>query len=114
MNLIVTDIAQTRLHDLVGAKAAESNQAIRIFAQGGGCACSGARFGMGLDAAGEDDAVITVGPLTFIVDKMSAPILEDASIDYIEDVMQQGFSITAPNAASAEGAACGCGGGHGH
>ena len=114
LNLIVTDIAQTRLHDLVGAKAAESNQAIRIFAQGGGCGCSGASFGMGLDAATDEDAVITVGPLTFIVDPMSVPALEDASIDYIEDVMQQGFAITAPNATSMAGAGCGCGGAHGH
>ena len=114
MNLIVTDIAQTRLTDLIGEKMAENNQAIRIFAQGGGCACSGARFGMGLDAAAEEDQVINVGAVRFIVDPMSAPILEDASIDYVEDVMQQGFSITAPNAAMMEGAACGCGGAHGH
>ena len=51
--------------------------------------------------------------LTFVVDPMSAPSLEDASIDYIEDVMQQGFSINAPNAqASGGGCACGSGGCH--
>ena len=35
--------------------------------------------------------------------------VEDASIDYIQDVMQEGFQITAPNAEA--GGACGCGGG---
>ncbi|MEX2446520.1 MAG: iron-sulfur cluster assembly accessory protein [Dehalococcoidia bacterium] len=115
MNLIVTDIAQTRLTDLLGDRVATEEQGIRIFAQsGGGCACSGPRFGMGLDALGEQDSVFKVGELTFIVDPDSAPVLEDASIDYVEDVMQQGFSITAPNAAAAGGGACGCGGGHGH
>ena len=114
MNLIVTDIAQTRLSDLLGDKIANEDQAIRIFAQGGGCACSGARFGMGLDAVTEEDAVVKVGALTFVVDPTSAPVLEDASIDYVEDVMQQGFSITAPNAAAAAGGGCGCGGGGGH
>ena len=38
---------------------------------------------------------------------------EDASIDYVEDVMQQGFSINAPNAqAGGGGCACGSGGCH--
>ena len=110
MNLIVTDEAQTRLSTLIGERAASPDQAIRIFTAAGGCGCSGPRFGMGLDEAGDGDAVMKVGALTFIVDAESAPQLEDASIDYVEDVMQQGFSITAPNAASG-GGGCGCGGG---
>lgn len=114
MNLTVTDVAQTRLTDLVGARAEGGDQAIRIFTAGGGCGCSGPRFGMGLDTASEEDAVIKIGALTFIVDPMSAPSLEDASIDYVEDVMQQGFSINAPNAASGGGCGCGAGGGGCH
>ena len=112
MNLIVTDEAQTRLSTLIGERAASPDQAIRIFTAAGGCGCSGPRFGMGLDEVSEQDAVVKVGVLTFVVDPESADSLEDASIDYIEDVMQQGFSITAPNAVSA-GGGCGCGaGGH--
>ena len=112
MNITVTDVAQTRLSDLIGARPASAEQAIRIFAAAGGCGCSGPRFGLGLDAVSEQDAVMKIGVLTFIVDPESAPSLEDASIDYVEDVMQQGFSISAPNAVSA-GGGCGCGaGGH--
>lgn len=110
MNLTVTDLAQERLSSLLGERLNEADQAIRVFIAQGGCGCSGPRFGMGLDAPGEDDAVMTVGTLRFVVDPNSATSLEDASIDYIEDVMQQGFQITAPNAASA-GGSCGCGGG---
>ena len=113
MNLTVTDVAQTRLTDLLGERAAAGDQAIRIFAASGGCGCSGPRFGMGLDAVSEEDAVVKVGMLTFVVDASSASSLEDASIDYIEDVMQQGFAINAPNAASS-GGGCGCGAGGGH
>ncbi len=109
MNLTVTELAKTRLTDLLGERVAATDQGIRIFAQGGGCACSGARFGMGIDAVSQEDAVVRVGALTFIVDADSVPVLEDASIDYVEDVMQQGFSITAPNAATG-GGSCGCGG----
>ncbi len=108
MNLTVTDIAQNRLGDLIGARATSTEQAIRIFTAAGGCGCSGPRFGMGLDEASDGDAVVKIGELTFVVDAESAPQLEDASIDYVEDVMQQGFAINAPNAAA--GGACGCGG----
>ncbi|PKN79084.1 MAG: hypothetical protein CVU47_11235 [Chloroflexi bacterium HGW-Chloroflexi-9] len=110
MNLTVTDIAQQRLSSLIGERAAETGQAIRVFIAEGGCGCSGPRFGMGLDEAREDDAVMEFGVLKFVVDPASAPVLSDASIDYIEDVMQQGFQITAPNAQSG-GGGCACGGG---
>ena len=109
MNLTVTDEAQTRLSNLIGERAASPDQAIRIFAAAGGCGCSGPRFGMGIDEVAETDAVVKVGMLTFVVDAESAGSLEDASIDYVDGVMQQGFSITAPNAAT--GGGCGCGGG---
>lgn len=109
MNLTVTDLAQERLSSLLGERLNEADQAIRVFIAQGGCGCSGPRFGMGLDEVAEADNVMKIGTLTFVVDAESAPILEDASIDYIEDVMQQGFQITAPNAGG--GGSCGCGGG---
>jgi iron-sulfur cluster insertion protein len=109
VNLTVTPLAQERLASLIGDRARETGQGVRVFIQGGGCGCSGPRFGMGLDDATDEDTVVTVGSLAFIVDSASAPSLEDASIDYVEDVMQQGFSITAPNAQA--GGGCGCGGG---
>ncbi|MCK9485662.1 MAG: iron-sulfur cluster assembly accessory protein [Dehalococcoidia bacterium] len=110
MNLTVTELAQTRLTDLIGEQMQEQQQAIRVFIAQGGCGCSGPRFGMGLDQPSEEDAIVEIGALKFIADPASAPALQDASIDYIDDVMQQGFQITAPNAAS-EGGGCGCGGG---
>lgn len=112
MNLTVTDLAQQRLSSLIEEHDA-SAQAIRVFAQAGGCGCSGPAFGMGLDDPQATDAVIELGTLKFIADPTAAQALEGASIDYIEDVMQQGFSIEAPNAASVlgGGGACGCGGG---
>ena len=119
MNLTVTSIAQDRLASLIGER--EADQGIRVFVQAGGggcasgscgCGAGAPRFGMGLDTATPDDAVITVGTLRFLVDPASALTLNEASIDYVEDVMQQGFSITAPNAlGGAAPSAGGCGGG---
>ncbi len=110
MNLTVTDLAQQRLSALLADREETPDHAIRIFAQSGGCACSGPQFGMGLDSASDQDSVIRVGTLTFIVDSASAPVLEGASIDYVDDVMQSGFAIEAPNAAALGGGSCGCGG----
>jgi Fe-S cluster assembly iron-binding protein IscA len=45
--------------------------------------------------------------VTLIVDPESAPFLDDAEMDYSDDLMGQGFRINAP------GGGCGCGG-HGH
>jgi len=116
MNLTITDLAQQKLSALIEGEDI-GTKAIRVFAQGGGCACSGPGFGMGLDDAQATDAMIEFGGLKFIADPTSAAALDGASIDYIEDVMQQGFSIEAPNAAAilgGGGGACGCGGGGGH
>ena len=116
MNLTVTDLAQEKLSALMEENDAPA-QAIRVFAQGGGCACSGPQFGMGLDDPQATDSLIEFGTLKFIADPSSAAALEGASIDYIDDVMQQGFSIEAPNAAELMGAGggggWGCGGGGG-
>jgi iron-sulfur cluster assembly accessory protein len=112
MNLTVTDLARQRLSTLV-EEHDSGTQAIRVFAQAGGCGCSGPSFGMGLDDPQATDAVVEFGTLKFIADPATSQALEGASIDYIEDVMQQGFSIEAPNAAEilGGGGACGCGGG---
>jgi len=113
VNLTITELAQERLNDLVGEQMREQNAAIRVFMQQGGCGCSGPRFGMGLDQPSAEDAVVELGSLKFIVDPMSATSLEEASIDYVDDVMESGFQISAPNAVAA-GGGCGCGAGGGH
>ena len=112
MNLTVTDAAQQHLSSLLEERD-EAPQAIRVFAQGGGCGCSGPSLGMGLDDPQATDAVVEFGTLKFIADPTISQALEGASIDYVEDVMQQGFSIEAPNAAEilGGGGTCGCGGG---
>ena len=111
MNLTVTDGARDQLTTLLAGRE-EGPTAVRIFAQeGGGCACSGPGFGMGLDEVQEQDQVFEVGTLKIIADPVSALALEGASIDYRSDVMQQGFSIDAPNSALLGGGAGGAGGG---
>lgn len=113
MQLTVTDSASEKLTDIVSQRP-EPGLGVRLFAQdggGGGCGCSsGMRFGMAFDNAQQGDAHVTVGSLEFLVDPVSAQALEGASIDWVDNVMNSGFAITAPNAPKAAGGGgCGCG-----
>lgn len=111
MSLIVTDSAASKLSEIITQQSLEPGHGLRIVAGiGGGCACSGPRFGMGFDAEQEGDTILSIAGIKFIMDADTAPQIDGASIDYVDDVMQQGFSIEAPNAI-ATGGACGCGGG---
>ncbi|HZA24944.1 MAG TPA: iron-sulfur cluster assembly accessory protein [Dehalococcoidia bacterium] len=72
-----------------------------------------------------DDTVLNLEGVDFLMDSDSAPFLEEATIDYVENFGGQvGFVINNPMFASAGGCGCGsggcgcggggCGCGHGH
>ena len=62
-----------------------------------------------------DDTVLNVDGVSFLMDSDSAPFLEEATIDYVENLGGQvGFTINNPMYASAGGCGsggCGCGSG---
>ncbi len=61
-----------------------------------------------------DDITIDEDGVQFIVDSDSAPFLEKATIDFVEDLERVGFTITNPEYPAASGCGsggCGCGGG---
>lgn len=77
------------------------------------------RYGMGFDnEVAEDDQVIDLDGLRFIVDAESAPYAEGSEIDFIEGLMGRGFTISNPSYVQAGGCGCGsggsCGCGHAH
>ena len=81
--------------------------ALRLFVAGGGC--SGPQFGMALaDSAESDDTEFQFGGVRFLVDSESAPYLQGAEVDYIEEEMKSGFTIFNPSVQRAGG---GCGSG---
>ena len=81
--------------------------ALRLFVAGGGC--SGPQFGMALaDAAESDDTELEFGGVRFLVDSESAPFLDGAEVDYIDDVVRSGFTIFNPNVQSGGGCGGGC------
>ena len=60
----------------------------------------------------DDDTILDVDGVQFLMDSDSIPFLEEAIIDYIEDLTRVGFVINNPNFQVAGGCgsgSCGCG-----
>ncbi|HEV7908571.1 MAG TPA: iron-sulfur cluster assembly accessory protein [Pseudonocardiaceae bacterium] len=77
---------------------------LRIAVQPGGCA--GLRYQLFFDERSLDgDALRDFGGLKVAVDRMSAPYVEGAVIDFVDTIEKQGFTIENPNA----GGSCACG-----
>lgn len=77
---------------------------LRVAVQPGGC--SGLRYALYFDdQVQEGDVVTTYGSVDVRVDRMSAPYLKGATIDWLEGLDQSGFTINNPNA----GGSCACG-----
>jgi len=77
---------------------------LRVAVQPGGC--SGLRYQLFFDDRHIDgDQVTTYGTFGVVVDRMSVPYLMGASIDFVDTIEKQGFTIDNPNA----GGSCACG-----
>ncbi|MFC7344126.1 HesB/IscA family protein [Saccharopolyspora griseoalba] len=77
---------------------------LRIAVQPGGCA--GLRYQLFFDERSLDgDARRDFEGLGVVVDRMSAPYLQGAVIDFVDSIEKQGFTIDNPNA----GGSCACG-----
>ena len=78
--------------------------ALRVAVQPGGCA--GLRYNLFFDDRKmEDDVISSAYGLELRVDKMSAPYLRGATVDYVDGLQQSGFTIDNPNAKGS----CACG-----
>ena len=97
----VTDRAFTRLAEINGAGPAK---ALRVAVEGGGC--SGFQYELKLeDTAAEDDLVLEGAGQKVLIDPVSLPFLENAVIDFTEELIGARFVVQNPNATSS----CGCG-----
>lgn len=77
---------------------------LRIAVQPGGCA--GLQYQLFFDERSLDgDLELDIHGVPLVLDRMSAPYLGGATIDFTDTIEQQGFTIDNPNASS--GCACG-------
>ncbi len=103
VDIAMTDRAVEKAVALIEARGAARPE-LRVFVAGGGC--SGYQYGMALSEGREErDLALDLGRITLLVDPKSAPLLHGAEIDFIDDVMRSGFTISNPNAV----ASCACG-----
>ena len=96
----VTDRAFARLAEI---GASDQGQALRVAVEGGGC--SGFQYEIKLDAPEADDLVLEGQGQKVVVDAVSLPFLENAVIDFTDELIGARFVIENPNATSS----CGCG-----
>ena len=95
----VTRRAFERLSEI---NAANEGKALRIAVEGGGC--SGFQYEISLGNPTAEDLIIEEDGEKVIIDSASLPFLENAIIDYSDELIGARFVIDNPNATSS----CGC------
>jgi iron-sulfur cluster assembly accessory protein len=101
--VILTDAAAAKVGALLEQEGRDDLR-LRIAVQPGGC--SGLRYQLYFDEREIDgDIVSEFGSVKVVTDKMSAPYLSGASIDFVDTIEKQGFTIDNPNASGS----CACG-----
>lgn len=101
--VILTDAAAHKAKALLEQEGRDDMH-LRIAVQPGGCA--GLRYQLFFDDRTLDgDLFREFNGLQVAVDRMSAPYVQDAEIDFMDTIEKQGFTIDNPNA----GGACACG-----
>lgn len=110
-DISITASAAEKVTDLLSREVAANpsehegkSYALRIAVQPGGCA--GLRYALYFDDRKlDDDHVENVNGVEIRVDKMSAPYMKGAEVDYVDTLSQSGFTINNPNAKGT----CACG-----
>ncbi len=107
----ITPMAAAKVSELLGREVSANpaehegkEYALRVAVQPGGCA--GLRYALYFDDRQMDDDVVeTFHGVQIRMDRMSAPYLRGAEIDFLDTLEQSGFTINNPNAKGT----CACG-----
>ncbi len=101
--VLLTDVAASKVKSLLEQEGRDDLR-LRVGVQPGGC--SGLIYQLYFDERTLDgDLVVDFGGVEVVIDRMSAPYLGGATIDFADTIEKQGFTIDNPNA----GSSCACG-----
>ena len=101
--VVLTDVAAGKVQSLL-AQEGRDDLRLRVGVQPGGC--SGLIYQLYFDERTLDgDLVADFDGVEVVVDRMSAPYLLGATIDFADTIEKQGFTIDNPNATGS----CACG-----
>lgn len=99
----LSEVASNKVRSLLEQEGRDDLR-LRIAVQPGGC--SGLIYQLYFDERLLDgDAVVDFNGVGVVVDRMSAPYLDGATIDFSDTIDKMGFTIDNPNA----GSSCACG-----
>jgi len=98
----LTDVAAAKVSALL-AQEGRDDLNLRVAVQPGGC--SGLKYQLYFDDRNVGDIVREFGAVKVITDKMSDPYLSGATIDFVDTIEKQGFTIDNPQAQGS----CACG-----
>ena len=100
--ITLTESAINRIQKVLNDEG--PNYKLRMYIEGGGC--SGFNYGFGVDdVKSDDDFEIEAGPVSVLIDSVSAQYLRGATVDYKKTLLSESFVIKNPQAKST----CGCG-----
>ncbi|MBR7832149.1 iron-sulfur cluster assembly accessory protein [Actinospica durhamensis] len=101
--IILTGEAAGKVKSLLEQEGRD-DLSLRVQVQPGGC--SGLRYQLYFDDRSLDgDVVSDFGGVKVVTDRMSAPYLVGATVDFVDTIEKQGFTIDNPNATGS----CACG-----
>jgi len=101
--VVLTDVAAGKVKSLLEQEGRDDLR-LRVAVQPGGC--SGLVYQLYFDERSLDgDLVADFDGVGVVVDRMSGPYLDGATIDFADTIEKQGFTIDNPNA----GGSCACG-----
>jgi iron-sulfur cluster assembly accessory protein len=102
-SVTLTDTAALKVRALLDQEGRDDLR-LRVAVQPGGC--SGLQYQLFFDERSLDgDIEQKFNGVPLVVDRMSAPYLGGATVDFTDTIEQQGFTIDNPNA----GGGCACG-----
>ena len=101
INLNLTQAAAKQIKKL---SEFENAPYFRVRVDGGGCSGFQYKFDFDTQKQNDDFEINTLG-VKILVDDISQPFLENAELDYVEELLGSFFRINNPNAT----ASCGCG-----
>ncbi len=101
--ILLTEAAAAKVKGLLEQEGRD-DLSLRVAVQPGGC--SGLRYQLFFDERSLDgDVVKDFNGVKVVTDRMSAPYLGGATVDFVDTIEKQGFTIDNPNATGS----CACG-----
>ena len=98
------DVSKSALKRIVEVSRKNKKKFFRISIDGGGCQGFSYKFDFD-DKISEDDKVLDYNEVKILIDSTSLEFINDAKLDFVEDMIGSYFKISNPKATST----CGCG-----